>query len=254
MEDTYHFNKRIEEISLNGWPALQTVLYDGWLLRVSEGYTKRSNSVNPIYGHSMPLGDKIAYCERFYREKGMDSVYKITPFSHPENLDGQLEGRGYRKAEHVLVQTLELASLPAPVHAEAEFSDQAGELWLRQLAELKGLSAAQLETKRKLFSGQPLNQCFASLKVDGQPVAFGNIVLEDGWAGLSDIMTDPHYRGRGYGLSLTLHLLNWAKQSGASKAYLLVVDDNSAALSLYSKLGFQTVYEYWYRVKSIASQ
>ncbi|MHA7962677.1 GNAT family N-acetyltransferase [Paenibacillus sp. CAU 1782] len=247
-------NKRIEEITLNGWPALQTVLYDGWLLRVSEGYTKRSNSINPIYGHSLPLDDKIAFCELFYKERGMDSVFKITPFSRPGNLDCRLEELGYRKAEHVLVQTLELAALQAPVHTEVEFSAEVDESWLGQIAELKGLSPAQIETKRKLFSGQPLKQCFASLKADGQPVAYGNIVLEDGWAGLSDIMTNPEYRGKGYGLSLTLHLLDWAKRNGAEKAYLLVVNDNGPALNLYGKVGFATIYEYWYRVKSLASQ
>ncbi|MDB5085123.1 MAG: family N-acetyltransferase, partial [Bacilli bacterium] len=38
--------KMIEELTLNNWQPLQTMLYDGWLLRFAGGYTKRANSVN----------------------------------------------------------------------------------------------------------------------------------------------------------------------------------------------------------------
>ena len=39
----------LEELALNAWTSIQTVVYDGWLIRFSNGYTKRANSVNPIY-------------------------------------------------------------------------------------------------------------------------------------------------------------------------------------------------------------
>jgi len=34
-----------EELSANAHPALKTIIYDGWILRFSDGYTNRSNSV-----------------------------------------------------------------------------------------------------------------------------------------------------------------------------------------------------------------
>lgn len=42
-------NKLIEELSLNHWQPLSTLLYDGWVLRFANGYIKRANSINPIH-------------------------------------------------------------------------------------------------------------------------------------------------------------------------------------------------------------
>ncbi len=56
--------QRIEKVSLNSWPALQQILFDGWILRFSEGYTKRANSVNPLFASSMDVEEKVDTCER----------------------------------------------------------------------------------------------------------------------------------------------------------------------------------------------
>jgi hypothetical protein len=53
-------SRRIEEVSLNAWPAIQQVLLDGWVLRFSRGYTKRADLVNALYSTRLELGEKIA--------------------------------------------------------------------------------------------------------------------------------------------------------------------------------------------------
>ena len=39
----------IELMLMRTWPAIEERTYDGWVLRFSRGYTKRSNCINPLY-------------------------------------------------------------------------------------------------------------------------------------------------------------------------------------------------------------
>ncbi|MCR2803221.1 GNAT family N-acetyltransferase [Paenibacillus soyae] len=241
--------KRLEEISLNGWPALQTVLYDGWLLRFSNGYTKRSNSVNPIYGHTLGLDEKIKYCEALYASQGQACVFKVTPFAEPAGLDEKLNELGYELVDHTLVKTASLENLRASDYEDMTLATEATPEWLDALAGMQGLNDSQKETTRRMMEVLPLRKAFVMLRQEGIPVACGIVVLEQEYAGLYDIVTDARFRGRGYGEELTRHLLWWAREQGAKTGYLLVVKRNEAANRLYDKFGFEHLYDYWYRVR-----
>ena len=82
--------RRIEEASLNTWPALRQILYDGWVMRFAGGYTKRANSITPVYQGSLPIEEKINYCESMYTPRGLPTVFRITPQADPTNLDAAL--------------------------------------------------------------------------------------------------------------------------------------------------------------------
>ncbi|GBG12231.1 hypothetical protein PAT3040_07099 [Paenibacillus agaridevorans] len=240
--------KRLEEISLNGWPALQTVLLGGWLVRFADGYTKRSNSVSAIYDGFPEADEKIRICEALYRARGLAPVFKVTPFVHPGDLDDRLQSRGYGKIDHTLVKAAPLAGIEAPSREDLTLTEEITEVWLDAVAELQKLTPSQRETTRRMFANRPLKQGFAMLEENGRPVACGLAVIEDGWAGLYDIVTAPEARGRGFGEAITRGLFRYAHKQGARMGYLLVVRDNTAANGLYDKLGFETVYEYWYRI------
>lgn len=252
----------LEELSLNAWPGHHTLLYDGWLLRFSEGYSQRANSVNPLYtGLDLDLDGKIKTCEELYALKGLPTIFKLTPASIPSNLEEKLASKGYSKTDQVSLQMAELNDLKS--HYLIEFSkDNAFKIiqesqlrpgWLAAWLSLTNLSTGHRANVEKLLGNILPACCFLRLERGGQTLAVGLAVYERGYVGLFDIVTNPVFRRQGWGKRLAIELLKWGKSQGAGAAYLQVLTGNSAALPLYAILGFREVYRYWYRIKPLES-
>jgi N-acetylglutamate synthase len=240
----------IEELSLNAWASLQTVLYDGWVIRFANGYTKRANSVNPLYPSNMDIDEKLQFCENLYREKKLPVVFKVTPEVHPGNLDNILRESGYQKDSPTSVQTVALEAINCQTSSEIEIQDNLSNEWLESFCGMSTVSEPHRETLREILVNIVPRHCFVSLKSNDRVVACGLGVLQSGYVGLFDIVTAKDFRSRGYGQQVVASILAWGKQNKAKKAYLQVMLDNAPALHLYSKTGFIEQYQYWYRVKA----
>src|SRR5437660_1357047 len=70
---------------------------------------------------------------------------------------------------------------------------------------------------------------------------------ERGWLGLFCVATLDPFRRQGAAMALKRALLEWGRREGAESAYLQVEAANAAALALYARLGFHTLYSYHYR-------
>lgn len=239
----------MEELSLNAWTSLQTMLYDGWVIRFANGYTKRANSVNPLYSSNIDIDEKIGFCENLYREKNLPVVFKLTPFVYPYDLDEKLGERGYQKDSLTSVQTVDLGVSDLQVPSTAELQESLSDDWLGNFCAMSSISESHRETLREILNNIIPRHRFVSLNSNGRVVACGLGVLQSGNIGLFDIVTDPDFRRRGYGKEVVTSILAWAKENGANMAYLQVMLNNPPALHLYAKLGFREQYQYWYRIK-----
>jgi GNAT superfamily N-acetyltransferase len=237
----------IEELSLNNWPALSTMFYDGWALRFADGYTKRANSISPIFGSTLDVQDKIQECERIYSFNRQDTIFKITPFIQPNNLDEVLEEKGYKLVDLTSVQTMRLDSVRAPDWQGARLEEKPSSQWLATFCRLNHVSERYIGTMERMLSGIRTKSGFLSLYHKEEVIACGFGVIERGYIGLYDVVTDERYRNRGFGEQLLLHLLQWGKANGAYSSYLAVVLRNEPAVRLYEKLGYAEIYKYWYR-------
>ncbi|PYE47672.1 acetyltransferase (GNAT) family protein [Paenibacillus barcinonensis] len=249
MQMTKSTLRQIEELTLNHWQPLSTALYDGWVLRFANGYSKRANSVQPIYTSTLDVHEKIITCENFYNSNQLSTIFKITPFVQPENIDELLQHRGYTVVDPTIVQLRHLDNLETPEPVDIHIAEQLTDEWLHHLCRLSSVNEESRKTMTQMLQNVRAHTCFITLSVDSQVAACGFGVLERGVIGLHDIITAASYRNRGLAEQMILHLLHWGKQRGAQSSYLQVVADNAPARRLYKKLGYTDAYTYWYRVQ-----
>ena len=242
--------RRIEELSLNAWPCLRQIVHDGWLLRFADGYTGRSNSVQPLYEGEADVQVKIAFCEDAYARLGIPCLFKMTEAARPAGLDALLESLGYRAFNHTSVQVLDLGGSDANDSASSvHVYDGVNDAWLRPLVEFRAIEQRHVPTLRAILHALALPARYLTVVDGDEVVACGLAVLERPWAGIFDIVTREDRRGRGHGTRVMRALLAWAGREGATRAYLQVMRQNGPALRLYERLGFREAYAYWYRVK-----
>lgn len=243
--------QQIEEASMHAWPALQTVVYDGWILRFANGYTRRANSVNPLYPSKIDLKRKLDYCERFYDQKNLPTIFKITERVYPRNLDSVLEKAGYRMEAETSVQTVDLRRIKIPKGVVIHFCQHIDATWIEHFMRLSKTDARHAVTMRSMFESVMIPACFAGITDDERIIACGMGALEREMVWLFDIVVGEHHRGKGLATRLIYGILQWAKNNNAQSGYLQVMLDNKNALSLYQRIGFKEVYRYWYRVRDI---
>jgi ribosomal protein S18 acetylase RimI-like enzyme len=239
--------RTIEEITLNAWPPLQTMLVDGWVLRFANGYTRRANSISPLYTSANSVEDKIEFCEQVYWGKRLPVVFKMTSAVYPGNLDATLEQRGYAVDAPTNVQTMSL--IDQNFSGDAELNATMTTEWLDSFCRMNKIADERKPTMQTMLDNIVPQKCFAAIRQQNQIIACGLSVLQDGYIGFYDIVTDAAFRNQGFGKQLMNSLLAWGKKNGAQNAYLQVMQNNSIALRLYSQLGFTQAYEYWYRMK-----
>jgi ribosomal protein S18 acetylase RimI-like enzyme len=241
--------RRIEEASFNAWPALNVMLYDGWLLRFANGYTKRANSINGLYQGALPIETKIDNCQAVYVRLDLRPIFRLTPLINPADLDHRLQARDYKRIDHTSVQLLDLNKMePERSKRAVILSGHDGiDSWLRSFHTLnpqRSDAATHEEMLNKIMA--PI--CLMVLIANKEVAACGLAVADGDYLGLFDIVTAVENRRQGYGLELTSALLAWGLAMKTRYAYLQVMTNNEPAKHLYDRLGFQEVYRYWYRV------
>ena len=263
----------MEEISLNAWPSLKMELYDGWLIRFSHNYTYRTNSVEQVGLSTIPVEEKIAYCEEIYRTLGTPAHFKINPLLDPA-FEELLAEKGYevRHVTEVMTAQAENFHLYPELSRNFEFDNRSGlpsvvrypqdvtvllspvitDEWIQGVFHLNGTCDPTLRRiVPSMFKAIPKKTIAASVEVDGRMVASGLGIRDRDYIGLYAIYVSPSCRRRHYARAVCSSILREARLQGATKAYLQVVQGNQNAKALYTSLGFEDFYTYWFRSKEV---
>lgn len=244
-----------EELQSNAFPALQTVMYDGWSVRFGGGFTYRVNCANPMYLEHLPIPEKLSYIEDLYRQAGYSmAIVKLHEGMEPgrvQEAERLLSEMGYateRRGNIFLCDLTEFSHTENhPVQIQTEMDDG----WLDGFLTMNGTADAQREAAEKMLNNIRCPILAASVIENGRMVACGLGVMERGNVGLYDIYVDETCRRRGLGADVCAAIMNAGKAAGCGRAYLQVLSDNRGARALYRGLGYWETYEYWFRTKRL---
>lgn len=239
------FLERIEEAALNAWPAIQQILFDGWLLRFTGGESKRINSVNIHYPSKLPLIEKIRHCETLYNSQNQPTIFRLPePWTSAELIQ-TLADAGYHAFDPTMVLGRKVVCQDGLLTG-LEISQMSVDDWISMRARLMDSPLSKLSLHTAILKLIVPDKVLLCVFVDDQPVSCGMGVVEGDLLGYFSIYTKPSERCRGFGRATMAALTRWGVERGAVYGYLQVEGDNAPALAMYQKLGFELCYPYVY--------
>ena len=235
---------RVEETCLNAWPALREVLLDGWVLRFSEGLTRRSNSANPL----RPVSHTdLRTCEVLYRRLGLPTIFRVLSLIDP-GVDERLAEAGYTGEGESCVLYAAIDDIAAARDPDVKLLDQPTPEWFDAMAALQNHSSEQAATYRRIVRQLAIPAAFAALSDDGGTAALAYGALHNGCLCYESVITDRRRRRQGWGRRIVNALTAWAREQGAVGACLEVEAHNAPARALYDAIGLKReLYRYHYR-------
>lgn len=240
----------LENIAANGFVGLEEIVYDGWELRFTHGFTGRANSVQIREDSTIELSQKVDFCEKAYAEHDLPCMFKLT------DADGELlsllENRGYKKVKPTDVMTLALNDTNTDYEIQDDvYFNTAPDGWFELYFEFENMQdEMKRELTRKIHAKVPVDQVYIRVMYKEKTAAVASLAIENGYSLLHNVVVDPNLRGMGLGRKLCQAAIAKSKECGASHIYLQVMQNNPVALNLYKKLGFEKQYIYYYVVKA----
>jgi GNAT superfamily N-acetyltransferase len=246
----------LELVMAQHWQATEQDWLGGWLLRASNGFTNRANSVLAIGEPGMPMDVAVLEVTDWYTDRGLRPV-AASPEPRLDEDDteqllaaaGAFEVAGWRPIEGagavvMTGPTGELRGagrgLPAPLVLHLQDSPDAA--WMQQY-HYRGQAVP--EHGVRLLTSAP-EQVFVSILDGDRVVGVARGSLAERWAGLTAMDVDPEYRRRGLAGALIAAIAEWGWQRGARSLQLQVGETNEVALKLYEASGFTAHHNYAY--------
>ena len=250
--------KKLQEILMNCWPAHHYYFLNGWVMCFTEGVTSRANSVFPLNytGDTFTLERDIKFVEKAYQAYNLPTIFTIPDYFEPKNLDVKLIEHGYQQLgciTHTMIITVQ--DLRNEINND-EFS------YIFHSERVNKISTFLSKfSKRDLQSQNVLDRLVNRIKIPQKRyivAEYGNKVVgtlmgildPHGFLYIADVLVDPDIRQQKIATSMFFKIINeWGIPNRAQRIWLQVEIENMEAMNLYTKLGLEKAYSYYYLEK-----
>lgn len=185
-----------------------------------------------------------------FARNALPYVFRLVDRPETKALERYLHQEGYRPLENTKVMLCALEGFG--FSGVSDVALMGLEDWFGYYLQLTQQAPSKADLHRRILQSIVLSTVGAVRFAEDQPVACGLGVLDQGYFGFFDVFTDPRCRGRGHARAIMQTLAAWAKNNGANRFYLQVVEQNAPARNLYKALGFADCYQYTYQIKQTA--
>ncbi len=246
----------LEKVMAKGWQATDRGGVGDWVLRSSDGFTGRANSVLVVGDPSLPLDKAIDFAEKWYAERDRPPIFQVhgergfaaeaIPAAAALLERGYAVGGGRDDWERVLVMTGLSAAVPplteesVPVTADAELQLE----WLMSYAEQRTIVPGATEA---VLTGSD-GQLFLSVSdpETKRIIALARMAIHPGWAGIFGLWVHPEHRRQGLGTTIVSAVAMVARENNMPAIYVQVSADNADGVAFWEGLGFGVHHEYTY--------
>ena len=236
----------IETAGLKAWPGVEVEWNGQWVLRASNGFTRRANSVQCFDpADDSDIEARVEYACRWFEARGLTPVFRVNLLTGPALL-GHLDAGGWASEGHSVLMAMPLA--PAEPDPRAEILAVDDPRFLAAQQQLKQYDEPSMEHLKAILAAMEVPACgVVLLDASKGAVSSALMTVADGIVITGNVVTHPAERRQGHAAAMMRTGLAWAREQGATVAALNVEASNQPALALYRGLGYASQYSYVYR-------
>lgn len=182
-----------------------------------------------------------------FRQRGLSFTWWTGPSSGPSNLPTRLQQHGFIHNRDMLGMAADIRELTAPYDnlpilkvepvTTPEKLYEWHPLYMQGFNSPASIARESLEVMSALSFKADAAWSHYLARENGHLIAISSLYINDGIAGLYNLVTTPEDRGRGIGAAMTLQTYAIARDLGCQIATLQTTYPN--ALRLYHRLGFE---------------
>jgi len=238
----------IERATIDGVMPQRLEELPGWLLALDRGEVNRAVSAVPLHHAAHTAGVLASIVER-YRSLELRPQFRLADVPGLSALHSELAASGFEPRLPTYMQWIESERIEAHVatgtrESAVSLASAPDEGW-SEVFHTVALSHGP-PSERAARLARATSAAYATLRVDGVPVAVGALTFARGLACVHSMRTVEALRGRGYARSILGAMAHAARQRGVQSLFLQVEEESAAACALYGKLGFTTLWRYRY--------